>query len=111
MGFYQKHIFVCENKRPPGERVSCGNQGSEELLKLLKQKAAKAGIKEKIRVQRAGCLDRCELGPVQVAYPEGIWFRMKTEEDVNSILEYYLKSNEREKIEHLIVGDDETAPD
>jgi (2Fe-2S) ferredoxin len=105
MGFYEKHIFVCENQRAPGERVSCGNQGSGEILKLLKQKAAKAGINYSFRVQRAGCLDRCELGPIQVSYPEGIWFQMKTEEDVDTVVEYYLKTNEPSKYKHLLVND------
>ncbi|TGK89326.1 (2Fe-2S) ferredoxin domain-containing protein [Leptospira bourretii] len=104
--FYEKHVFVCENQRAPGERVSCGNQGSIELLKLLKQKAAKAGIEYKFRVQKSGCLDRCELGPIQVSYPEGKWFAMKTEADVDTILEFYLKTNQPEKYNHLIVADD-----
>lgn len=103
MSFYEKHIFVCENERAPGERVSCGRQGSGEILKLLKQKAAKAGIQYKFRVQRAGCLDRCELGPIQVSYPEGLWFQMKSEADVDIILEHYLKQNNPEKYEHLLV--------
>ncbi|MCZ8156686.1 MAG: (2Fe-2S) ferredoxin domain-containing protein [Leptospira sp.] len=107
MSFYEKHIFVCENERPPGERVSCGAQGSGEILKLLKQKSAKAGIQYKFRIQRAGCLDRCELGPIQVSYPEGTWFRLKTEKDVEDLIEHYLKSNEPTKYNHLLVSDKE----
>ncbi|TGM75804.1 (2Fe-2S) ferredoxin domain-containing protein [Leptospira levettii] len=103
--FYEKHIFVCENQRAPSERVSCGNQGSIEFLKLLKQKAAKAGIEYKFRVQKSGCLDRCELGPIQVSYPEGKWFAMKSEADVETILEYYLKTDQPDKYDHLIVAD------
>jgi (2Fe-2S) ferredoxin len=107
--FYEKHIFVCENQRAPGERVSCGNQGSGELLKLLKQKTAKAGIDYKFRIQRAGCLDRCELGPIQVSYPEGKWFKLRTETDVELLIEHYLKADNIEKYEHLIVADSDEA--
>lgn len=105
--FYQKHIFICDNQRPPGERVSCGNQGSGELLRIFKQKAAKAGIEYKFRVQRSGCLDRCELGPIQVAYPEGKWFKLRTEADVDLLIDHYLKSDSPEKYDHLIVSETE----
>ncbi|GBF51584.1 ferredoxin [Leptospira ryugenii] len=105
--FYEKHIFVCDNTRPPGERVSCGNQGSAELLKLFKMKAAKAGIDYKFRIQRSGCLDRCELGPVQVAYPEGTWFKLRTEADVDLLIESYLKKDDASIYAHLILHNDE----
>ncbi|OOV42002.1 ferredoxin, partial [Leptospira kirschneri serovar Grippotyphosa] len=48
-------------------------------------------------------LDRCELGPVQVSYPEGRWFSLKTEEDVDIFLKYYIQSEQMEKIQHLII--------
>ncbi len=102
--FYQKHIFVCDNQRAPGERVSCGNQGSAELLKFFKQKAAKAGIEYKFRIQRSGCLDRCELGPIQVSYPEGKWFKLRNESDVDLLIEHFLKDDHPEKYDHLIVS-------
>ncbi|BDA80400.1 ferredoxin [Leptospira kobayashii] len=100
---YDKHFFVCENKRAPGERVSCGNQGSEEILKLLKKKSVKAGITYPFRIQRAGCMERCELGPVQVCYPEGKWFKLQTEADVDIILEHYFKNDDPSAYEHLLV--------
>jgi (2Fe-2S) ferredoxin len=27
-----------------------------------------------VRVNKAGCLDRCAAGPVAVVYPEGTWY-------------------------------------
>jgi len=109
--FSEKHIFICDNQRPPGERVSCGNQGSGELLKIFKQKAAKAGLEYKFRVQKSGCLDRCELGPVQVSYPEGKWFKLRTEADVDLLIEHYLKNDTSDKYEHLLIYNSETGLD
>ncbi|TGL60247.1 (2Fe-2S) ferredoxin domain-containing protein [Leptospira ognonensis] len=105
--FYEKHIFICDNQRAPGERVSCGNQGSPELIKIFKQKAAKAGLPYKFRVQRSGCLDRCELGPIQVSYPEGIWFKLRTEADIDILIEHYLKADVPDKYSHLTVDTSE----
>jgi (2Fe-2S) ferredoxin len=58
---------------------------------------AKARIKEmglngagKIRVQRAGCLDRCEEGPTCVVYPEGVWYTFVDEEDIDEIIDSHL---------------------
>ncbi len=101
--FYTKHVFVCENVRAEGERVSCGRSGSIQLLASLKKKMKDLSVEGKVRIQRAGCLDRCELGPVQVSYPEGRWFSLKTEEDVDIFLKYYIQSEQIEKIEHLII--------
>jgi len=106
--FYEKHIFVCENERAEGERPSCGKQGSKEILKLLKLKASKAELHYKFRVQRAGCLDRCELGPVQVAYPEGEWFRLRTEEDVDLFLENFLKNKNPDALARLRIEEHES---
>ena len=43
-----------------------------------------------IRVNQAGCLDRCESGPVCVVYPEGIWYTYVDEEDVDEIIDSHL---------------------
>lgn len=44
----------------------------------------------KIRVNKAGCLDRCEEGPVCVVYPEGTWYTYVDETDVDDIIESHL---------------------
>ncbi len=105
MGFYEKHIFVCENIREEGKRVSCGRANTKkhrELLKLLiKEKLPEA----KIRVNMSGCLDRCELGPVVVSYPEGKWFCLKTEKDVSDFVNSYVILGQTKDIEHLVIPD------
>jgi (2Fe-2S) ferredoxin len=58
---------------------------------------AKARIKElglagrgRVRVNNAGCLDRCEEGPVVVIYPEGTWYTYVDREDIDEIIEQHL---------------------
>ncbi|WCL49680.1 (2Fe-2S) ferredoxin domain-containing protein [Leptospira sp. GIMC2001] len=96
--FYDQHIFVCENHRGEGERPSCGVHNSE-ILKHLKQKPKTS----KVRVQRAGCLDRCEEGPILVSYPEGKWFSLKTKEDADRFYEKYIRDNDFESVADLAV--------
>lgn len=86
MSFFQNHIFCCTNKREPGHRRgSCGVKGSEELRSYIKSKAKEMGL-ENTRVNSAGCLDRCEMGPCIVVYPQGTWYRCSSKEDADDIL-------------------------
>lgn len=84
--FYQNHVFVCTNRRPDGHKKGCcATKGSEELRNYMKQRAREMGLPS-TRINGAGCLDRCEHGPVIVIYPEGIWYGPKNESDIDEIL-------------------------
>jgi len=37
-------------------------------------------------------LDRCELGPAVVVYPEGVWYSIKTFDDVDAILAEHVQN-------------------
>ncbi len=88
--FYEAHVFVCCNRRPNGHsRGSCAAKGSERLRDYMKARAKELGIKQ-LRVNSAGCLDRCELGPCVVIYPEGVWYRVDSATDVDAVLQAHL---------------------
>lgn len=88
--FYRIHVFCCTNQRPAGHpRGSCGASGAEVMRGYLKARAKELGIPS-IRVNSAGCLDRCELGPVMVIYPEGVWYAYHSYEDIDEILSTHL---------------------
>lgn len=91
--FFQHHVFMCDNLREAGHlRGCCAEKQSAELRDYLKSqvKALKLSGKGKIRVNKAGCLDRCELGPVMVIYPEETWYRPKSKDDIDEILQQHL---------------------
>lgn len=67
----------------------------------MKARAKELGL-EKVRVNSSGCLDRCELGPTMVIYPEGIWYRYETREDVDEILRVHVLGNGR--VERLMLS-------
>jgi len=88
--YFDKHVFCCQNIREPGDaRGCCAEKGAVELRDYMKDKCKQLRLK-KIRINSAGCLDRCELGPVMVIYPEGIWYHYRTKEDVDKIIESHL---------------------
>lgn len=103
--FYRKHVFCCTNTRPAGHpRGCCSEKGSEKLRAYMKNKAKKMGLSD-VRINNAGCLDRCELGPTIVIYPEGVWYTCRTEADVDEILETHVRNDGR--VERLMLQPDE----
>ena len=102
MTYYKRHIFFCVNDRGPGsERPSCNMCGSAQIRDYAKKKIKDMGLsgEGKVRVNQAGCLDRCEEGPVCVVYPEGTWYTYVDESDVDEIIESHLvKGNPVERL-------------
>ena len=92
MSHYAKHIFFCLNRRDDG-RACCASHRAEALQAHAKDRVKALGLNGpgKVRVNKAGCLDRCELGPVAVVYPEGTWYTFVDEQDIDEIVESHLR--------------------
>jgi (2Fe-2S) ferredoxin len=103
--YYASHVFCCTNTRPPNHpRGCCNGRGSEKLRNYMKARAKELGLKD-TRINTAGCLDRCELGPTMVIYPEGVWYTYRTTEDIDEILTRHLMRGER--VERLMLQPDQ----
>ena len=103
--YYDRHIFMCTNVRPEGPpRGCCSAGGSEKMRGYMREKARAMGI-ENIRCNAAGCLDRCELGPNMVIYPEGTWYHYENTQDIDEILETHVKNGGR--VERLMLQPDQ----
>lgn len=74
----------------------------------MKARAKEMGLEPNIRINSAGCLERCELGPAMVIYPEGIWYTYQTKEDIDEILQTHVAGGGR--VERLMLQPDETEP-
>jgi (2Fe-2S) ferredoxin len=93
--YYRHHIFFCQNQRPDdAPRPCCANSGAEQAAKYVKNKVKTLGLSGpgKVRVNKAGCLERCEEGPCAVVYPEGVWYHFVDEHDLDEIVESHLKN-------------------
>ena len=91
MSFYLKHVFFCINSRE--NNAKCCQQGNaRDLCAYAKEKLKSLGLlgKGQMRINSAGCLDRCAEGPVLVVYPEGIWYTYNNKEDIDEIINEYL---------------------
>lgn len=91
--YYKHHVFFCTNQRASG-RACCGNHNALELRNYMKAKIKDLGLNGKngIRINTAGCMDRCAKGPTVVVYPEATWYRYESEQDLDEILESHLQN-------------------
>ena len=79
----------------------------EALRDHMKARAKDLGLKN-VRINNAGCLDRCELGPTLVIYPEGVWYSVPTREDIDEVLQKHLVEGGR--VERLMLRTDGHSP-
>jgi len=91
MSHYQYHVFFCTNFREDG-RTSCEQCNATQIREYAKSRIKKLGLsgEGKVRINTAGCMDRCELGPVLVVYPEEIWYTYLDREDIDEIIDEHL---------------------
>lgn len=93
MSYYRHHIFFCLNQRDDASRPSCATHDAAKMQEHAKKRCKQLGLlgPGKVRVNKAGCLDRCEEGPVAVVYPEGTWYTFVDKEDIDEIVESHLR--------------------
>lgn len=90
MAPFDKHLFICCNRREAGHpRGSCDPAGTEALQKAFKKALAERGVK-RVRANKSGCLDQCEKGPTVVVYPDTVWYGRVTEADVAEIVDEHI---------------------
>jgi (2Fe-2S) ferredoxin len=88
---FKHHLFFCLNERSNGENC-CAQHNAFELFTYAKNRIKELGLSGagKIRVNKAGCLDACNLGPVMVVYPEGTWYTFIDDDDIEEIIQSHL---------------------
>ncbi len=91
MSFYRHHVFFCTNQRQDG-RACCQDHNAQALRDHAKQRVKALGLAGPggVRINNAGCLDRCNEGPVMVIYPEAVWYTYVDREDVDEIIDRHL---------------------
>jgi (2Fe-2S) ferredoxin len=109
--YYRSHIFCCTNERAAGHpRGCCREKNSPALRDYMKARAKELGLKG-VRVNMAGCLDRCELGPVMVIYPQGVWYNYQSEDDIDEILKTHVVDGGQVERLKLDVEQEELRPE
>jgi (2Fe-2S) ferredoxin len=91
MSYYRYHVFFCTNLREDGS-TCCRQFDSQAMRDYAKQRSKALGIAGpgKVRINSAGCLDRCAEGPVLVVYPDEVWYSYVDQQDIDEIIDEHL---------------------
>ena len=101
--YYERHIFFCLNERKNGED-SCAMHHAQAGFDRCKSAVKAAGLAGpgQVRVNKAGCVDRCAGGPVAVVYPEGTWYSFVDDHDIDEIVASHLLGGQ--VVERLVLA-------
>lgn len=93
--YFKHHIFFCLNERSNGD-ACCAQHNAQAAFDHCKASVKAAGLAGAggVRVNKAGCLDRCAAGPVAVVYPEGVWYSYVDQSDIDEIVNSHLKNGQ-----------------
>ena len=93
MPYYQRHVFFCCNRRDDGS-ACCAAKGAVAMRDYAKGRVKALGLAGpgKLRVNQAGCLDRCEEGPCVVVYPDAVWYTYVDRADIDEIISEHLQN-------------------
>jgi len=93
--YFKHHVFFCLNERA-NDQACCAQHQAQAAMEHCKQKVKSYGLNAVggVRVNKAGCLDRCAGGPVLVVYPQAIWYTYVDLSDIDEIVESHLKNNQ-----------------
>ena len=91
MAYYQYHVFFCTNLREDGS-ACCQRFDAQRMRDYAKKRSKELGIAGpgKVRINSAGCMDRCNEGPVLVVYPDAIWYSYVDQADIDEIIDEHL---------------------
>ena len=105
---FERHVLCCNNQRAPGHpRSCCADRGARPLMTYLARRLDELAA-EGVKVTEVGCMERCELGPTIVVYPEAVWYTYENEEDVDEIVERHFRKGEI--VERLNLEADQKLP-
>jgi len=92
MSYFKHHVFFCLNQRDNGE-ACCASHDAQAALDHCKSRVKREGLAGHgaVRVNKAGCLDRCAGGPVVVVYPDETWYTYVDKSDIDEIVDEHLK--------------------
>ena len=93
MGYYQHHLFFCVNQRDDGS-ACCNQHDAEGILDYAKACIKKLNLhgEGKVRINLAGCMDRCSEGPVLAVYPDNVWYTYIDKNDIDEIISEHIQN-------------------
>jgi NADP-reducing hydrogenase subunit HndC len=83
MESYRGHVLVCAG-------AGCISSGCKEVERNLITELQNQQLDKEFKVIETGCIGSCDLGPVIVVYPEGVFYERVKPQDVKVIVSEHL---------------------
>lgn len=83
------HFLICTNSKESG--IDCASKGAMQMLEELKVWSKTQNFAQKIRINKSGCLGRCEEGVTAVAYPSAEWIINASTNDLEAMKTFILE--------------------
>jgi NADH-quinone oxidoreductase subunit F/NADP-reducing hydrogenase subunit HndC len=83
MEHVRAHVLICAG-------TGCVSSGSKKVEAALKEQLKLKGLDKEVKIVETGCHGFCEMGPLLIVYPEGVFYVRVQEEDVKDIVEEHL---------------------
>ena len=102
----EKYVFVCTNQRPEGHpRGSCATRGGREVIGKFAEAMDTEGLFGKIGLTQTGCMGPCMDGSIVAVFPDNVWYKRVTPEDVGEIVKDHLINGK--PVERLVLTEED----
>ena len=71
--------------------AGCVSSGCQQVADAVRESVQEFGLQNEIKVVQTGCMGSCNLGPVAVVMPEGIFYEKLTPDAARKIVEEHLQ--------------------
>lgn len=94
------HVFVCTSSRINGQQKGyCYSKDSVGVVQAFMEEIESRELSGEVMVTNTGCFGICSQGAIVVVYPEGVWYREVTADDVAEIVGSHFENGK--KVERL----------
>ncbi|MGD1153497.1 MAG: NADH-quinone oxidoreductase subunit NuoF [Syntrophales bacterium] len=83
MKVFRSHFLICGG-------TGCHASGTAKVKKALIEEIDKRGLSKDVKIVETGCNGFCALGPIMVAYPEGVVYMSMKPDDMPELVEEHL---------------------
>lgn len=97
------HVFVCTSSRINGQQKGfCHSKDAVGIVQAFMEEIESRDLSDDVMVTNTGCFGICSSGPIVVVYPEGVWYKEVSTDDVAEIVESHFENGN--KVERLVIN-------
>jgi len=96
------HVFICTSCRINGQQKGyCHSKDAVQIVQTFIEEIDSRDLTGEVMITNAGCFGICSSGPVVVVYPENVWYKAVSVEDVAEIVESHFENGN--PVERLMI--------